>query len=109
MTRNKVVLTAECLSGVQYLEGWSWENLPPVHIDMESIVDGTITQLRRAWERACQGAPKFQGIFFIPPLLEPCKTVPYLNLREITKNLLMSSEIKGFHANYVKCLSILQL
>ena len=56
-----------------------------------------------------QGAPKFQGIFFIPPLLEPCKTVPYLNLREITKNLLMSSEIKGFHANYVKCLSILQL
>ena len=56
-----------------------------------------------------QGAPKFQGIFFIPPLLEPCKTVPYLNLREISKNLLISSELKGFHANYVKCYSILQL
>ena len=56
-----------------------------------------------------QGAPKFQGIFFIPPLLKPCKTIPNLNLREITKNLLISLEIKGFLANYVKCYSILQL
>ena len=55
-----------------------------------------------------QGAQKFQEIFLIPPLLEPCKTVPYLNLREIT-NLLKSLKIKGFHANYVKCYSITQL
>ena len=56
-----------------------------------------------------QGAPKFQGIFFIPPLLEPCKTVPYLNLRKVIKNPLISLEIKGFLANYVNCYSILQL
>ena len=68
MTRNKVVLTAECLSGVQYLEGWSWENLPPVHIDMESIVDGTITQLRRAWERACHWNPLPIDTVIVPGL-----------------------------------------
>ena len=48
-------------------------------------------------------------LFCIPPLLEPCKTVPYLDLRESQKNLLISLEIMGFHANYVKCYSILQL
>ena len=48
-----------------------------------------------------QGAPKFQDIFLIPPLLKPCQTVPYLNLWKITEKLLIPLEIKDFHAEYV--------
>ena len=57
MTRNKVILSATSLCGVQYLEGWGWETSPPVHVDMECIPGASITTLRRAWERAYHSNP----------------------------------------------------
>ena len=57
MTRNKVVLSDSSLSGIQYLEGWNWGGEHPVHIDMECIEEGSITMLRRAWERAYHSNP----------------------------------------------------
>ena len=68
MTRNKLVLTAECLSDVHYLEGWNWDNLPPFHLDIESIENGSITQLRRAWERACHWNPLPIDTVLVPGL-----------------------------------------
>ena len=68
MTRNKLVLTGEHLSDVQYLEGWNWDNSPPVHIDIESIENGSITQLRRAWERACHWNPLPVDTVLVPGL-----------------------------------------
>ena len=57
MTRNRVVLSDSSLSGIQYLEGWKWDNDLPVHVDIESIEEASITMLRRAWERAYHTNP----------------------------------------------------
>ena len=57
MTRNRVVLSDTSLSGIQFLEEWSWGDVPPVHVDTECIEEASINTLRRAWERAYHSNP----------------------------------------------------
>ena len=58
MTRFKLVLSDSTLNGVQYIEGWGWEEGEiPIHVDMETISGGRIATLRRAWERSYAGQP----------------------------------------------------
>ena len=52
MSRAKVILTTSTLNGVQYIEGWGWEDMQPTHVDIESIPGAKIATLRKAWERA---------------------------------------------------------
>ena len=52
MSRVKVILTTSTLNGVQFTEGWGWEDTQPTHVDVESIAGAKIETLRRAWERA---------------------------------------------------------
>ena len=52
MMRNKVVLSDSYLSGIKFPEGWSWDDVPPVHVNTECIDAASINTLRRAWERA---------------------------------------------------------
>ena len=57
MTRNRVVLSDTSLSGIQFLEEWSWGDVRPVHVDTECIEEASINTLRRAWERAYHSNP----------------------------------------------------
>ena len=52
MTRVKVILTSSTLNGVQFTEGWGWEDKQPTHVDIESIAGGKVDTLRKAWERS---------------------------------------------------------
>jgi hypothetical protein len=40
------------LNGVQFIEGWGWDNEQPTHADMETIPGAKIANLHKAWERA---------------------------------------------------------
>ena len=56
-TRQNVILTDSTLSGIQYLQGWGWEDKDPLHCDVEAVPGGKIVTLKRAWERAYHRNP----------------------------------------------------
>ena len=56
-TRLNVILTDSTLAGIQYLQGWGWEDQDPLHCDIEAIPGAKIVALKRAWERAYHRNP----------------------------------------------------
>ena len=56
-TRQNVILTDSTLSGIQYLQGWGWQEEEPLHCDIESVPGGKIVTMRRVWERAYMRNP----------------------------------------------------
>ena len=56
-TRQNVILSDSTLSGVQYLQGWGWEDSDPLHCDLECVPGGKVVTLRRVWERAYMRNP----------------------------------------------------
>ena len=56
-TRLNVILTTSTLAGIQYMEGWGWEDQDPLHCDIEAIPGAKIVTLKRAWERAYHRNP----------------------------------------------------
>ena len=59
-SRMKLLLTTSTLSGVKYLDGWSWDSYGsvPLHLDIEGVNGGFIDpQLRRNWERGYSTYP----------------------------------------------------
>ena len=56
-TRLNVILTTSTLAGIQYMQGWGWEDQDPLHCDIEAIPGAKIVTLKRAWERAYHRNP----------------------------------------------------
>ena len=56
-TRQNVILSDSTLSGIQYLQGWGWQDEDPLHCDMEAVPGGKVVHLRRVWERAYMRNP----------------------------------------------------
>ena len=57
MTRQKVILSDSTLHGVQFLQGWGWQDQKPVHCDTETIPEASLNTLKKAWERSYSGNP----------------------------------------------------
>ena len=53
-TRQNVILTTSTLAGIQYIQGWGWDDKDgdPLHCDVEAIPGAKIVTLKKAWERA---------------------------------------------------------
>ena len=45
------------LSGIQYLQGWGWQDQEPLHCDLECVPGGKVIHLKRVWERAYHRNP----------------------------------------------------
>ena len=56
-TRQNVILSDSTLSGIQYLQGWGWEDQNPLHCDLECVPGGKVVTLRKVWERAYHRNP----------------------------------------------------
>ena len=56
-SRQNVILSDSTLSGIQYLQGWGWQDQEPLHCDIEGVPGGKIVTLRRVWERAYMRNP----------------------------------------------------
>lgn len=58
-TRQNVILTTSTLSGIQYIQGWGWNEKDgdPLHCDVEAIPGAKIVTLKKAWERAYMRNP----------------------------------------------------
>ena len=53
-TRQNVILTTSTLSGIQYIQGWGWDEKDgdTLQYDVEFIPGAKIVTLKKAWERA---------------------------------------------------------
>ena len=56
MTRLKLLASSSTLNGVQFLEGWAWDE-EPVHVDTETVCGGKIPTIRKCVERAISSNP----------------------------------------------------
>ena len=58
-TRQNVILTTSTLAGVQYIQGWGWDDKDgdPLHCNVEAIPGAKIVTLKKAWERAYMRNP----------------------------------------------------
>ena len=97
MTRQKVILATSTLSGVQFMQGWSWNNDQPTHLDMETIPGARIATLRKAWERAYTTNPLPIDTFLVAGLNDVKNLAKlYINKHNIEKTAdLVAEDIKG--------------
>ena len=56
-TRQRVILSDSTLSGIQYLQGWGWQDEDPLHCDLECVPGGKVITLKRVWEKAYHRNP----------------------------------------------------
>ena len=103
MTRQNVILTTSTLSGIQYLQGWGWNGIPPTHCDMEAIPGAKIHTLKKAWERAYMTNPLAINTVLVAGLNDVKDTAKlYLNkytmeqVAEFVSEDILNS-IKGLH------------
>jgi hypothetical protein len=63
LNRQHVILTTSTLSGIQYMEGWGWNEKDgdPLHCDVEAIPGAKIVTPKKAWERAYMRNPPSHG------------------------------------------------
>ena len=93
MTRGKVILSTSTLNGVQFIEGWGWDNNPPTHVDIESIPGARIVSLKKAWERAYSRNPL------------PIDTVLVAGLNDVKYFSRLHTNLRVTHADLAEAVS----
>ena len=102
-TRQNVILTDSTLSGIQYLEGWGWEDQNPLHCNIEAVPGAKIVALKRVWERAYHRNPLPIDTVLVAGLNDIRDTARlYLGKYTLEETANMASEdimtsIKGLH------------